>query len=109
MEELVRDGQVWDVFGKELPSDSESGCGTRRKQDGRATHGLGIRKKQQSIKVWLIIHFEISADTRVGSLSLRTPERPRGRAGHGRLFCDCHLTLQCPPMLHILLPRGFHT
>lgn len=45
MEELVRDGQVWDVFGKELPSDSESGCGTRRKQDGRATRGLGIRKK----------------------------------------------------------------
>lgn len=31
--ELVRDGQVWDVFGKELPSESESGCGTRRKQD----------------------------------------------------------------------------
>lgn len=67
MVELVRDGQVWDVLGKELPSDSESGCGTRRKQDcsdfwwanGRATHGLRIRKKRQNIKDWLWIHHSL--------------------------------------------------
>lgn len=65
MVDLVRDDQVWDVFGKELPSDSESGCRMRRKQDsdfwwanGRATHGLGVRKKQQ-IEDWLWIHHSL--------------------------------------------------